>query len=81
MNIKLTQHLWSSEWILENTFPRDSDDMTAGDVIKFYRINDILIEELKNYPGVVRTSYDRWTWTKKEDAEKFLTYFIIKYTQ
>ena len=56
-----------------------TDNVFVNDSVEFYRINDVLIHELKTQPNVIRTSYNIWTWQSKEDAEKFLTYFTLKY--
>ena len=36
--------------------------------------------ELRNYPGVKRMSYDEWFWDSKNEAQHFITYFTLKYS-
>lgn len=71
MDIILKPDRHTSNWILEHTIEFSSE---------FYQRNEQLISELDTYINVTRVSYNMWRWSKKEDAEKFLTYFILKYS-
>lgn len=37
-------------------------------------------EELLDYPGVKRMSYDEWYWESESEAQHFITYFTLKYS-
>lgn len=37
------------------------------------------INQLENWPNVRRTSYDRWSFKLRRDAEKFITLYNLKW--
>lgn len=56
---------------------------------QYYTVSDQALEEklswatdqLSEWPNVRRLGYDRWSFTKKRDAEKFITLFNLTWAQ
>jgi hypothetical protein len=46
-----------------------------------YRALEDLIEELQDKPDVRRMGYDMWYWKNKNELDKFITYWCLKYEQ
>ena len=45
----------------------------------FDNILNQIVEEVKDRPGVRRTSYDTWHWTNLHELNRFITFYYLKY--
>lgn len=82
-NPTIKPRLWKSVrgWsvMLEEQWPEE-----IINAFKLEIFDDIVIwtsEQLELWPGCKRSAYDTWVFRSKQDAEKFITLFNLKWPQ
>lgn len=67
----------------------DWDKTPSEEYYQYYTASDEALEEkllwateqLSTWPNVKRLGFDRWSFSKKRDAEKFITLFNLTWAQ
>jgi len=67
-------------WVLRiDEIVPDSVKYRYSDLNNLDKRVDWTLNQLKDWPDCIRTSWDMWSFKKKDDAEKFITLYYLKW--
>ena len=65
-------------WVLEYRYIFEDSD--SDEVTNDQRVNWIAVEIAGHWPKATRMSYDQWYWYDREEMEKFMVLYHLKFS-